>query len=75
MPETIRPTTPKEAVEALAQRMYEYSEHLDPTPDNPDTWQELPETSKEFWRCVVDDLIGYEDWIKLAQSAELGAGR
>jgi hypothetical protein len=63
------PRTPEEAIEALAERLYSYSERLDPTPDGQE-WHDLPDSSKEIWRYLISDIVRYEAWISLAQKSE-----
>lgn len=49
-----------EMVERLARRMYEKSEHLDPTPHDGEevvAWEAIHDRTREFYRLVVRDML------------------
>ncbi len=63
-----RPLSRGGAVEALARRLYWNMQRLDPDLDAPDDWEALTEKEKHFYEELVDDLICFDRWIKIAQN-------
>lgn len=60
------PLTPDEAVEKLAERLFEKMEHLDPVGEPP--WAALSEDERDFYRFSVQALICERALILLAAS-------
>ena len=54
-----------EAVEALAVRLHDVMEYLDPTEDV--KWDGLLDFDKEFYRCCIRELVKHRDLISKAQ--------